>query len=142
MIKNEVLVTIRGMQSDGQEEDSIETIQPGKYRHIGSTDVVSYDELLLENESEPTISSHNLLKIQPHLVVLSKKGPVQSEMEFCVGKPYHGFYQTPYGIFDMTIETAVLNVVQTDEEIALFIEYFLELNGTPISKNKLEITIR
>lgn len=142
MTKNEVLVTIRGVQSDGLEEDSIETIQPGKYRHIGTTDVVSYDELLLENDTEATISSHNLLKIQPHLVVLSKKGPIQSEMEFCVGKPYHGFYQTPYGIFDMTIETSALNVVQTDNEISLFIEYFLELNSTPISKNKLEISIR
>lgn len=141
-MKSDVLVTIRGKQSDGVQQDTIETIQSGHYRHVGISDVVSYEETVLDEQAEPTISNRNLLKIQPDLVILNKRGLVQTKMEFAEGQSFHGFYQTPYGVFDMVIQTNKLSVDKEEHKMTLHIQYRLELNGEFISDCELEIHIQ
>lgn len=141
-MKNTVLVTIRGEQSDGVQTDKLETIQSGLYRHVGSKDVISYEEMVVDDPGDSTASTRNILKIQPDIVTLSKKGLIQTEMEFVPGQSFHGFYQTPYGVFDMIIQTKKLDIHKEDTRISIYLHYNLELNGEFIAECKLDIIIR
>lgn len=140
-MKSNVLITIVGKQSDGVQQDSIETIQGGHYRHVGDCDVISYEEMLLDEQTEHTVSTRNLLKIQPDFVSLTKRGLLHTKMDFAVGQPFHGFYQTPYGVFDMVIQTKKITLQKEEDKMKLYIQYRLELNGEFISDSELDIRI-
>lgn len=141
-MENTVVITIRAEQSNGIQTDTLETIQSGLYRHISDKDIVSYEEMVLDEAEGSTAGTRNILKIQSDFVTLSKKGAVQTEMEFVSGQSFHGFYQTPYGVFDMVIQTKKLIVNKDESQVHVFLHYDLELNGEFISECKLNITIR
>lgn len=140
-MKSDVLITIVGKQSDGIQQDSIETIQGGLYRHVGDSDIVSYEEIIADEQTAETASTRNLLKIQPDFVTLTKRGLVHTKMEFAVGQPFHGFYQMPYGVFDMVIQTKKITLQKEEDKIKLYIQYRLELNGEFLSDSELDIRI-
>ncbi|MCH5267687.1 MAG: DUF1934 domain-containing protein [Lachnospiraceae bacterium] len=141
-MKNTVLVTIRGEQSDGVQSESQETIQTGRYRYIDGKDVISYEEMVLDEPADPASACRNILKIQPDFITLSKKGPIRTEMEFATGQSFHGFYQTPYGVFDMVVQTKKVAIKKEETQITVFLQYDLELNGDFIAECKLDIVIR
>lgn len=135
-----VLVTIRGTQSDGTEQDTIETISHGQYRFLTDKHAVSFEELL-PSEANTTISIKNILKITDETVTLTKRGVTQTEMFFQQGHTFCGFYQTPFGTFDMALHTSRLKITSQDDLLRAEIDYALELNGQHVSDCSIQISV-
>lgn len=138
---NDIRITIRGTQAVDGESETIETVQSGTYRSLPDMDVVMYEEIAVAEEGAPISMTKNIIKIQPDQIVVIKKGAAQTEMHFVKGECYHGFYQTPYGVFDMVIRTSALDITQTEKRMDLTIQYALELNGMAVSDCTMEIQI-
>lgn len=137
---NNVLITIRGTQVIDGESETIETVQPGTYRSLPDMEVILYEEIA-SNEDGHINTTKNIMKIQDSQITVVKKGATQTEMHFEKGSTYHGFYKTPYGVFDMVIHTSTLNIVQTEKRMDLTIQYALELNGMAVSDCTMDIRI-
>ena len=140
MTKN-VLITVRGTQTMDQEGETIETIHSGTYRSLPDMDVVLYEELLPDDAGNAIHSTKNIMKIQDSQFTLVKKGATQTEMHFAENHTFHGFYQTPLGVFDMTIHTTTLQIQTTEKRIDLMIQYALELNGMHVSDCDMKISV-
>lgn len=140
MIKN-VLITVRGTQTVDQESETIETTHSGTYRSLPDMDVILYEEIMLDDGGNAGGSTKNIMKIQDSQFTLVKKGAIQTEMHFAENHTFHGFYQTPMGVFDMTIHTTTLQIQTAENRIELMIQYALELNGMHVSDCDMKISV-
>lgn len=140
MIKN-VLITVRGTQTVDQESETIETTHFGTYRSLPDMDVVLYEEIMLDEAGNTSGSTKNIMKIQDSQFTLVKKGEIKTEMHFAENHTFHGFYQTPLGVFNMTIHTTTLQIQTTEKRIDLMIQYALELNGMHVSDCNMKISV-
>lgn len=71
-------------------------------------------------------------------------GDMASRLEFDPEMPTSGEYYTPCGTLSMQIYTSVLTIsdkLDTDNCLNLHMEYRLEVNGEPVSMNKLDLSV-
>lgn len=140
-MKKNVLITVRGTQTMDQESETIETVHTGTYRSLPDMDVILYEEIMLDDTDGTSGSTKNIMKIQDSQFTLIKKGEIKTEMHFAENHTFHGFYQTPLGVFDMTIHTTTLQIQKTEKCIKLMIQYALELNGMHVSDCNMKISV-
>lgn len=137
---NNVLITVCGTQTMDGESESIKTVQPGTHRSLPDMEVVLYEEIISDEDSHIN-TTKNIIKIQDAQITVIKKGATQTEMHFEKGHTCHGFYKTPFGVFDMVIRTSALEVTKTEKRMDLSIQYALELNGMAVSDCTMKIRI-
>lgn len=124
-MKNEVIITIRGLQSAQDDEDSIEVLHIGEYYERNGTHYILFDELL-EGSSHPV---KNIIKIKEHYLEVQKKGAVAATMVFDEGKSRNTMYQTPYGDFLITTYTLNTDFHIDENKLEAAAAYKLILNG-------------
>lgn len=74
----DILVRVRGVQTIGEEEDTVEMITPGTYYVKNGKQYLIYDESLDETGT-PT---HNTVKVMENRIEVMKRGLVESHMIF------------------------------------------------------------
>ena len=121
----DILVRVRGVQTIGEEEDTVEMITPGTYYVKNGKQYLIYDESLDETGT-PT---HNTVKVMENRIEVMKRGLVESHMIFEPGRRTTANYRTPMGLFLMGITTSLLEVEEDEESILLRIKYSMEMNG-------------
>ena len=140
-MKEKVLITINGTQGDAP-EDSIQTMQQGKYRFVGGKHVCTYNEIAETGDGVSSETISNLLKIGDDFVSLTKRGSASTEMFFKKGAQHTGIYETPFGSLQMSLFTNLLSISCEKDTIDIKIEYGLEMNYSHVSDNKIHIQIR
>ena len=124
-LTKDILVRVRGVQTIGEEEDTVEMITPGTYYVKNGKQYLIYDESLDETGT-PT---HNTVKVMENRIEVMKRGLVESHMIFEPGRRTTANYRTPMGLFLMGITTSLLEVEEDEESILLRIKYSMEMNG-------------
>lgn len=145
MKSKEITITISGTQHDIS-EDSMENTYIGQYAVMTGQHIIKYDEYAIEDDDMQASDAvkyinKNLVKINSNSVHITKKGAVNTQMYFEQGKKYNGVYQTPFGNFDMMIETEQLNISEASHTISIEILYALSLNKCPVSKCTIHMQI-
>lgn len=139
MQKQEIAITIKGTQQDITEE-SIENTYTGQCTLLSDCHIIQYEEYL-DEEAGSHSACRNLVRIDEHSIRITKKGAVNTKMHFKQGKKHFGVYQTPFGNFDMIIETKQLSIQHKDSEIHADITYSLSLNRCPASQCRIQMKI-
>lgn len=135
-MKKKVRVEVEGIQKDELgEEARIFNSYEGIYSIIENKCYLIYDET---SEQDDDVT-HNLVHIGISEVTVTKKGAVNTKMEFVSGKKRSFSYGTAYGKLPMELFTKNLMITTDDKEILIIIDYELELGGDLISRNKLTI---
>lgn len=133
-MKREVRIQITGVQKNDENEEIVETAAFGDFAVLGEKLCVKYEELSEEGDITKT-----LIKISDESVEVMKRGYVESKLVFAEGKVTETDYNTPYGIFAMSVDTARAAYELTEEGVSVDIEYTLFLNGEPVSINRLNM---
>ena len=97
-----------------------------------------YDETIVEGGDQ----THNIVKIWPDKVEVTKRGLVDTHMTFECGKKHMCNYMTPVGLIILGITTSALEVEEDETSMGIVISYALEMNGEYISGCGLEIYAR
>ena len=127
----DILVRVRGVQTIGEEEDTVEMITPGTYYVKNGKQYLIYDESLDETGT-PT---HNTVKVMENRIEVMKRGLVESHMIFEPGRRTTANYRTPMGLFLMGITTSLLEVEEDEEAILLRIKYSTgSMHSTAVQK--------
>lgn len=140
-MKQKVLVAITGSQNGLEDEDSIQTLQPGSYGYIQNKHVIRYEELQEESLTGQPATAQCILKISADSVTLSKKGHTQTEMYFKQGESFDTIYETPLGSLHMGLYTTRLEITEKEDSLSLDLEYSLEMNYSHISDCNIHIQI-
>lgn len=135
----DVLVSIKGMQFDGDSGDTIETMNFAEYYLKNDGHYIIYDEVV-EGESQ---STKNILKVKGKSFELTKRGLVNVHMVFEEGQKSMTNYTTPFGDILMGMDTRKVDMVLDDagDKMQICIEYALEVNYEFLADCQIEIDI-
>lgn len=133
-----VIVILKSSQSNGDETQDMEVMTDGEYYVRGEKKYVIFEEVL--EESMPPVKT--MLKLMPKKAVLTRKGPVEYQMEFERGKKNITYYNTPMGNLVLEIETEEIEVALEEHSLDVHIRYLLEMDGEPLSSCSIEIRVK
>lgn len=136
----EVLLTLRGLQFDQREEnaDKIEIVTVGDYYKKSDKHYVIYEEIT-EGFDRPT---KNRLKIDSHMVELTRNGLVNVHMIFQENKKNMSNYNTPFGQILVGIDTKRIVIEEREDAVLVDVEYALDINYEFLSDCHIRIEIR
>lgn len=122
----QVLVRIKGIQTlDGEQPiEPIELVTAGRYVFREGVHYVRYEEMLEENGA-PTV---NLVKLQPAVMEVNKKGMVNVQMVFEKNVKHLACYTTPFGSIRMGISTTLYRFRESGKNLEAEVHYVLEMN--------------
>lgn len=135
-MKKEVIINISGLQLDISSEEPIELMTTGAYYLKNGKHYIMYDELTDDSQIVK-----NRLKISPKVVEVTKKGASSSHMVFERGKENLTYYDTPFGSLLLGINTSKIDLQETEDSMALHIDYGLSINSDHISDCSIDVSI-
>lgn len=137
----DVLVTVKGMQFLGVEDDPeepIEIVTPGSYYFRSGSHFVKYEEVFEGFEG----TTSNLVKIKPHSIEVMKKGAANVHMVFEPDKKNITYYETPFGQIQLGIATTRIDVKEEDKLIQVEVDYSLDMNDSHVADCVLNMSIQ
>ncbi len=132
----EVLITIRGIQPDTQEDPIIMTA-PGTYYLTNGKHYIHYEESIEGSDSK----LRSIIKISEDRIILMKKGISAAQMIFDIKQEEQAVYQTPYGDIALRTVTKEINLSVSENRVEIALEYALYTEDGKLSDNKLNISI-
>ena len=137
MTKN-VLVYIKGVQADFDGE-AIETVCPGTYYFKDGKHYIFYEE----QQEGFTETSKCQLRLQKNACLeVIKKGLSNMHLVLDKRKKTSTTYATPYGQFLLDIDTKLLEVRESEQEICIRAKYHMEADGSLITRSEIEISVK
>lgn len=139
-MSKDVLVTLRSIQSAGDDSTETEIITEGKFSALkGGSFRIVY------NESEATGfegSKTTIMCTGNEYASISRTGAVQSTLVMDKRKKQHCIYGTPYGDLMMGIYThAIVNKLDKNGG-EIYMKYTVDINTSYVSDNEVLVIVR
>lgn len=132
----DVLISITGMQTQDTGE-AVEIINTGTYYLKNGMHYILYDEVMEGFEQ----ITKNKIKFKEGYLCVSKKGVLNSNLEYDLSKKTLSCYVTPYGEMMMGIQTNLLDISEDEDEITVIADYALDVNYQFLSDCHIRIVI-
>lgn len=132
-----VEIRIKGMQDNGLGEE-ITTKARGTMVYKEPYYYVSYEEKI---DRESSGSSKTILRFSDRELRVTRKGEVESVLEFLEGGVHNSLYVTAMGNFEVELTTDRLKICLLGKQNHIEADYRIGLNTMPPSYGKLEIHI-
>ncbi len=132
-----VTISIKGFQSIDNDQEVVELKTLGTYAFKNDKYYIFYDEI-----SEDGAKTETMLKVGENIAVLKKSGATDSRMVIEVGRRNSSVYATPMGEFYMDIYGEQVKSTLNEKGGTISLIYSLNMNATPIGRNRIEITVK
>jgi len=135
----QVLLTIAGLQlMEGEEAEPVEVVTAGDYYYRNGKHYVLYEEA----GEGSTESIRNTVKVGARSLEVMKKGLSNVHMIFEKDKKSLTCYETPFGSFQVGIQTSDVKIQETDSNIDIRVQYALELNEEYLADCHITMNIK
>lgn len=132
-----VHITVKGIQTDETGEELITELSArGEYFEKNGCRYLLYEE----TDPETGDVSKNTLKAEAHSLVLTRRGPVRTQMHFIPEQISPAEYVTPYGTLHLQIHTNDVRILFGDTVGELRLSYTLYCDGQLLSYCQTEIS--
>ncbi len=136
--KEKYMISIIGEQCLDGETDKIEVLTSGKFMRKRDHFYIGYKEYSEENPAE---YYDNLIKVEPNMVTINRKGQIQTRLMLEKGRRHQCIYQTIAGDFSIGVFTKTLNNNLTDNGGSLEVSYTLDFDTNLVSENRFYIEV-
>ena len=136
-MKKNVVITVRGLQRQVDEDEPVEVISAGTYLRKDDTHYLSYEEA----DEEGKITK-NRIKITPDTIEMTKQGGITTQMIFLMGQKQYACYETPFGELTLGMTTKRIKVTEENGQLFAALCYDLEVNGSHVSECELDIEVK
>jgi len=138
-MNSEVIVSIRGMQFGGEDaSESIATEYDGRYYEKDGHKYIMYQEKIDGTETDTKC----LIKVAFNEVNVTKRGAVNVEMPFKVGRKQLTNYDTQFGGITLGIKTKNISCHETETSLSLDIDYVMEMNYEYVADCHIIINVK
>lgn len=136
-MKKNVVITVRGLQRQAEDDEPVEVISAGTYMRKDATHYLSYEEA-----DEDGKITKNRIKITPDSIEMTKQGGIATQMIFVKGQKHFACYETPFGELTLGMTTKYIKVTEDDTQLSAALRYGLEVNGAHMSECELNIEVK
>ena len=136
----DVLITVTGQQDYGDSPEEIQEIQVitrGTYYYKNNKHYILYDEVM----PGVTKTVSNIVKISDDYVEITKKGAINTQMTFTLGRQNMSPYITEVGVVEVGVLARKIELLETEHEILLELLYSLEMNHDYVSDSKITVKV-
>ncbi len=138
-MKENYLISIKGIQVLDGEKDSIEMTTGGSYIQKNNHTYIGYKEYDPDN---PEISSNNLVKVESkNKVIIMRNEGKQTRLILEKGKRHQCHYRTIMGDLMVGVYCDTIECKLDENGGKLYASYTLDFNGSFASKNEFYITV-
>lgn len=135
----DVLITINSIHNvDGRISIGPELVTEGSYDFAADGARLAY----MESELTGMTGTKTAFCIKPDEVILSRRGAVNSQMVFRRGEHNRFLYNTEYGAMTVGLDTRRLENNLGEHGGDLEIEFALDFEQSPFSRNKFQINVK
>lgn len=135
----EVFVAVESRQVDAEGGSSdISLTAVGKYYEKADVKYITYKETELTGLEGTT----TLIKLDANCVSVIRMGSVEAKQVFSAGQRHVSPYITPYGTFEIAVMPWIVEVVMQEGTGRVQLEYDVEIDGHPISRNSMKIEVK
>ena len=121
----EVLVSLKGLHAmQGENGEPVELISHGTYEEQNGFHMVQYEEV---DEEDQEITRVTVIFSKEHVEII-KQGQNNAQMVFEENIKTTNNYETPYGELIVGIDTTLIEVKETEEEITILLGYGMDMN--------------
>lgn len=136
-MKKNVVIIVRGLQRQVDDDEPVEVISAGTYLKKDTTHYLSYEEA-----DEDGKITKNRIKITPDSIEMTKQGGITTQMIFTKGQKQYACYVTPFGELTLGMTTKYIKVTEENQQLFAALRYDLEVNGTHMSECELDIEVK
>ena len=136
-MKKNVVITVRGLQRQVDEDEPVEVISAGTYLRKDDTHYLSYEEA-----DEDGKITKNRIKITPSSIEMTKQGGITTQMIFVKGQKHFACYETPFGELTLGMTTKHICITVEEQQLSAELRYDLEVNGAHVSECELDIHVK
>lgn len=137
-MKKDVMVSIKGLQSVGEETDeAVELISYGTHQLVDNRHMIQYEEL---DEEVQEITKVTVV-IEKEYVEIIKQGQSNVQMVFQKNQKTTSCYHTPFGDLMIGMDTTNIQVKEEEDIITVDLEYGLDMNCNYIADCNISIKI-
>ena len=137
-MKKNVLLTIRGQQTYAEQEpEAVELVTEGTLEQTDNGWKLTYEESDLTGLRGVTTT----FQVEPGVITLRRKGPLNSEMVFQEGRFHESLYQMEFGALMITVCASkvcydigdnggtidLIYAIEIEQSAAGYIEYHLDI---------------
>lgn len=138
-MKKEVLISIKGVQTVDDQKDVTELFTTGDIYIKNNKTYITY----MESAVTGFENCRTTLKIDGESkVTLMRSGDSRSHLIMELGRKNTGYYGTPYGQFEVGINTSRLTYDLNGDTGKLYCKYNLDINSSLVSTNEIFIDIK
>lgn len=140
-MKKDVIISLKGTQSDGNrsdEREEIELVTEGCYYQEDGSYYVTYNETEVTGMEGTTTT----LKIENEKVTMLRYGQNNSQLIFEKGQRHLCCYETPYGAFTIGIRSNEVNIDVTESGGEVSAEYHIEIDNNTSGLNDFHLQFR
>ncbi|MDD2955277.1 MAG: DUF1934 domain-containing protein [Oscillospiraceae bacterium] len=139
-MKKDVLITIKGIQYQDEEPDTVELTTVGRFYRRDGTYYISYDE----SEATGFEGSKTTLKVEGEgkVTMLRRGGANSSQLIIEKGARHQCLYDTEYGSLMLGISGSRIVSSLGDDGGELNFKYTLDINASMAVENEVIINVR
>jgi len=135
---NNAIISVKGIQYIDDEKIETELVSEGEYKYSPEKITILY----CEYDQDTGIKTLSEITVTGEHIVLSRDGGQNTRMEFEKGVKCVGYYELPFGSFNIST-----TVSKTENSLnvmggSLFISYNLSLDRLTTTQNDIKITVR
>lgn len=129
-----VILSIKGSNRFGEEQDDIEMLTEAKLFKEG-------DQFTLEYEDEGTPATVTTLVVEKDHIIMRKNGEIHTQFIFEEAKLFEGVYCTPFGNLNVSVLPTLVYSEMNEQEGWVDLEYILNIAGNQVV-NRLNLRYR
>ncbi len=139
-MKKDVLISIKGIQTQDGEEDVVELLTTGSFYRRGENYYIAYDE----SEATGFEGARTTVKLeeQDARVTMKRSGSISSQLIIESGIRHQCNYDTGYGNIIIGVLGDHIRTTLTDEGGKLEFGYSLDVNASLASEHTVAIEVR
>lgn len=138
MVMKDVIISIKGMQGYGEDNDAIELVTDGKYGYSDELCKLVY----MESELTGLEGTKTSFTIEPKSMVMEREGTLNTRMVFEQGKKHTFLYDTPFGAATMAVDTHRVHTELDEHGGDMEVDYVINLEHAVVGRNKFRINVR
>ena len=140
-VKRPVLINLisTAHYGEGMPDLPMQLMLKGEVESTGGKTLIRYCETDKDEESGEVTHTHILLTVEPHQVMMERRGPFSNTMVFARGKRFEGLYVTPFGEMSMATYTHAVHCDVSPEKGTVRLKYQLDVQGSYASTNEIHL---
>lgn len=136
-MNKDVMVRVKGIQTNDGQEEAIETVTPGQYFEKAGKIYIKYEDRALDqDQATPTT-----VKLEEGKVTVLRHGAANTQMVFTEGKVSSTPYETPFGTFMLDIVTQKIDITRTPKMLIVSVDYTMDMSGSGPMTSQLSMEV-